>query len=310
MLCNTGSNNRVGPGRLYVGLARHWASLGFTVVRVDLGGAGDSLDVDPATENQPLAPNRIDELRDIVAWVRRSTGFEHVAVSGMCSGAFNAFHVAINGMHIDQLMLVNPGIFYLGAGETVLTSDEIALHSAYALTQGVISGRKWKGAMRDREILRRGLKSVRFLFQRSAVSGFRVMVAGSIRNAARSIGLPVRAPSALAQDLEDLIGRGMKVLIVFAAEERSARYLRTFGGAACEALMDRRPLRSNRDRRRGSQLFTTRFAPALDRGNDELSRARISGAAGPIAGIPTRLPRPGEELTELYENRMSPTRTG
>jgi hypothetical protein len=35
--CRTRARRHVGPGRVYVTLARYWASLGFTVVRVDLG---------------------------------------------------------------------------------------------------------------------------------------------------------------------------------------------------------------------------------------------------------------------------------
>jgi dienelactone hydrolase len=236
VLSNTGSNNRIGPGRLYVNLARYWAGLGFTVVRVDLGGAGDSLYVDPPTENLPMAPVRIGELRDILTWVKQWTGFEHVVTSGLCSGAFNAFQVAVEGLHIDHLILINPGIFYLGAGQSLEDSDERALHSAYALARGVTSGRKLRVALTDREVLRRGLKSARYLFGASAMSGYRVLVAASLRNTARRFGLPVRASSELARDLEEMIARGVKVFIVFAADESSERYLRTFGGRDCAAL--------------------------------------------------------------------------
>ena len=136
--------------------------------------------------------------------------------------------MVIDGRYIDHLLLVNPGVFYLADGGTVLTSVEGALHSA--LTRGVTSARKWKGARRDPEVSRRGVRSVRYLFWTSAVSGLRFLVTASARDAARGVGLPVKAPSAIARDLEHMIARGVNVLFVFAAEESAARYLRTFGG--------------------------------------------------------------------------------
>ena len=236
VLCNTGSVNHIGPGRLYVTLARYWASLGFTVVRVDLGHAGDSIHVDPANENNPHALARRDELRDVLGWVRHWTGNDPVVVGGMCSGAFLGLHLAIAGFDIDHVLVVNPAAFYLDADRTTSTSDERAFHSAHALTRGFVDFRRWKLALRDREVRRRGLRSVRKLFGKNAISGFRVLAVGSVRNTARRVGLPVKASSVLAHDLAGIIARGGKVLLVFASGESSATYFRTFGGPECETL--------------------------------------------------------------------------
>lgn len=236
LLPNTGSVAHIGPGRLYVTLARYWASLGFTVIRVDLGHAGDSIHVDPATENQPHALGRRQELRDIIGWVKRWTGNERLVVGGMCSAAFLALHTAIHGLDIDNVLVVNPAAFYLDVEPGTSTPDERAYHSAYALTHSVVDLRRWKLALRDRAARRRGLRSVRNLFRAHALSGFRVLAAGSARNAARRLGLPVKASSALARDLAGIITRGGRVLLVFASGESSATYFRTFGGQECEAL--------------------------------------------------------------------------
>jgi dienelactone hydrolase len=236
VLCNTGSVNHVGPGRLYVTVARYWASLGFTVVRVDLGHTGDSVHVDPTTENQPYAAARREELHDVITWVRRWAGNDHVVVGGLCSGAYLALHLAMTGVDIDHVLAVNAGVFYLDADKNPSTSEEHAFHSAHALTRGVVDVRRWKLAVRDREVRRRGLRSVRKLFGANAMSGFRVLAAGSVRNAARRIGLPVKGSSVLAHDLAAIIARGGKVLLVFATGESSARYLRKFGGPECEKL--------------------------------------------------------------------------
>ena len=217
-------------------LARYWASLGFTVVRVDLGHAGDSIHVDPATENDPYAAARREELRDVLTWVRRWTGNDHIVAAGMCSGAFLGLHLAMNGTDIDHVMVINPAAFYRDVDESSSTADERAFHSAHALTRGFVDFRRWKLALRDREIRRRGLQSVRHLFGSNALSGFRVLAVGAARNAARRVGLPVKASSVLAHDLAAIIARGGKVLIVFATGESTATYFRTFGGPECERL--------------------------------------------------------------------------
>jgi dienelactone hydrolase len=238
VLTNTGSVNHIGPGRLYVNLARYWASIGFTVVRVDLGHTGDSIHLDPATENKPYATPRGDELRDVLAWVRRWTGNDHIVTAGMCSGAFLGLHLAMTGDDIDHVVVVNPATFYRdGSDETCSQSEERAFHSAHALTRGFADLRRWKLALRDREIRHRAIRSVRKLFRANALSGFRVLAVGSARNAARRVGLPVKATSVLAHDLAAIIARGGKVLLIFATGESSATYFRTFGGPECETLL-------------------------------------------------------------------------
>jgi dienelactone hydrolase len=236
VLPNTGSVAHIGPGRVYVTLARYWASLGFTVVRVDLGHAGDSIHVDPATENNPHAGARREELRDVLEWVRRWTGNEHLIVGGMCSGAFLSLHLAMDGFDVDNVLVVNPAAFYLEAGAIRDPSVERAYHAAHALTRGFVDVRRWKLALRDREVRRRGLRSVRKLFKANAMSGFRVLVVGAARSAARRVGLPVKTSSVLAHDLAEIVAHGRKVLLVFASGESSATYFRRFGGKECEAL--------------------------------------------------------------------------
>ena len=97
VMLNTGSNNRSGPGRMYTRFARYWSGLGFTVVRVDLGGAGDSVSPDPETENRPYAPDRVEETTAVVEWAHEQFPGHDIHLFGICSGAFNAFHAALGG---------------------------------------------------------------------------------------------------------------------------------------------------------------------------------------------------------------------
>ena len=241
VLLTTGSVSRIGPGRLYVTLARLLAGLGFSVVRVDLGGVGDSIDVDPSTENQPMASARVAEIRDVVASVRAASGHEHVVAGGLCSAAFNSFHAAIDGLNVDNLLLVNPGTFYLGADE-LGGSDEAVLASAHQLTRGFLNRRRLMLALRDREAMRRGLKAMRYWLKAKPLTGYRILAGAKVRQAARRVGLPVKETSELARDLEAIVSGGVRMLIVIAAGESAAQYLRTFGGRLFNEPADGRGL--------------------------------------------------------------------
>jgi alpha-beta hydrolase superfamily lysophospholipase len=232
VFANTGTMTRIGSARLHVSLARYWAAMGFTVVRVDLAGCGDTIDDDPETETNPVAPVRIDELHEVLTWVRQWTGMRLV-VGGLCSGSYNAFQVATRGLEIDDLFLANPATFYIDAA----TSGDTGIASAFSLTQGFFNARKWKAAFVDPEARRRGIRSVRKLLEKRALAGLRVLAMETFRNWARRLGLPVKASSRLSRDLEAMNARGVRVLMVFTAGELAARYFHTVGGPACEALL-------------------------------------------------------------------------
>src|SRR6185437_14447214 len=53
VMLNTGSTYRVGPHRFYVSLARQLAAKGFSCLRMDLCGLGDSITPYKERENDP-----------------------------------------------------------------------------------------------------------------------------------------------------------------------------------------------------------------------------------------------------------------
>ena len=63
VITNTGANCRVGPNRLGVTLARQLASRGHAVLRMDLGGIGDSAVAEGTSENDLYARHSIDDVR-------------------------------------------------------------------------------------------------------------------------------------------------------------------------------------------------------------------------------------------------------
>ena len=176
-------------------------------MRVDLGGVGDSVGVAPSGVNSTYAPIRNVELDATVEWVRNHTGFDSVAVFGLCSGAYNVYHAAIDGTAISHAILVNPAIFYLGTDDTVGMSAEAKLSAAHSLSRGIMSPRKWRLVFREQG-LGQGVKRARHLLREGATDGARHVVGAVIRNTARRVGLRVRAPSPLPRDLEKITARG------------------------------------------------------------------------------------------------------
>ena len=88
---NAGLLHHVGPHRLFVDLARRLAQAGFTTIRFDLGGIGDSASSGKQTSGQ----RAVDEVRQAMDYLATSTATATFVLVGLCSGAIDAHRVAI-----------------------------------------------------------------------------------------------------------------------------------------------------------------------------------------------------------------------
>lgn len=91
VLLNAGLLHRVGPYRLYVELARGLAELGFSVLRFDAAGLGDS--VMPRDSRDYAARSR-DDIIAALDYLEKNKGIKAFVLMGLCSGADNAHAVA------------------------------------------------------------------------------------------------------------------------------------------------------------------------------------------------------------------------
>jgi pimeloyl-ACP methyl ester carboxylesterase len=105
VLLNAGFLHRVGPNRLYVKLARRLAASGFTVLRFDLSGIGDSR---PARETLGFEERALLETRAAFDLLASTRGLERFAVGGLCSGADNALQAARADDRVVGLALLEP----------------------------------------------------------------------------------------------------------------------------------------------------------------------------------------------------------
>lgn len=88
---NSGILHHVGACRLYVSAARALAAQGFTVMRFDHAGIGDS---EVRREAMPFEQGAILDTRDAMGHLSSTKGVQKFVLMGLCSGADMSFRVA------------------------------------------------------------------------------------------------------------------------------------------------------------------------------------------------------------------------
>ena len=111
ILLNAGAVNRSGPHRLYVTMARRWAALGFTVLRLDLSGIGDTAAPEGTVENLVYPRDGLSDIGAAIDFILAETGARRVIMAGLCSGADFTFQVARRGAALAGAIMMNPRTF-------------------------------------------------------------------------------------------------------------------------------------------------------------------------------------------------------
>ena len=127
LLLNTGANHHIGANRLAVTLARRLAGLGFTSLRFDVAGIGDSPGRQGARHQPIYAEDPIDDVRRVAAWLAHR-GYRRYTALGLCSGAYVAFHAAVREPGLTGLVLVNLQRFVWREGDQVEIAAERTFH--------------------------------------------------------------------------------------------------------------------------------------------------------------------------------------
>jgi hypothetical protein len=104
---NAGSLHRVGPGRLHVRLARELARIGFSSLRVDLAGTGDSPPRTGLTNQESVAA----DCKEIVSLLDSRLGRLPLVLAGLCSGADNTIRLTPGEPRVIGMVLLDPICF-------------------------------------------------------------------------------------------------------------------------------------------------------------------------------------------------------
>jgi pimeloyl-ACP methyl ester carboxylesterase len=102
---NAGLMHRVGPNRLYVKIARGLAAAGFTVLRFDFSGIGDSR---PRTGGAPFEANVLKDAREAMDFLAATRCADRFILIGFCSGAHHAIRAACVDERVVGLGLIDP----------------------------------------------------------------------------------------------------------------------------------------------------------------------------------------------------------
>jgi pimeloyl-ACP methyl ester carboxylesterase len=104
ILLNSGVVHRVGPGRIYVKIARALAENGFVVLRFDFSGIGDSA---VRHDNLQFEKSAISETRAAMDYLEATRGIQHFIVLGGCSGAAVSMDTACCDLRVAGALLIN-----------------------------------------------------------------------------------------------------------------------------------------------------------------------------------------------------------
>lgn len=107
LILNAGIIHRVGPSRLSVLLARALAESGYTALRFDLSGIGDS-----EIRSDGLAPleSSLADIREALDWLESTGRLRRVVLIGLCSGANHALLYGGSDPRVIGLVLLDPAI--------------------------------------------------------------------------------------------------------------------------------------------------------------------------------------------------------
>ena len=108
LILNAGIVHRVGPFRVHVDIARQLAKQGFSTLRLDLSGLGDS---QPRTGKIEIEDRAVLDVTDAMDFLENETGASEFALLGLCSGAYNAHRVAVKDERIIGAVFMDGIVF-------------------------------------------------------------------------------------------------------------------------------------------------------------------------------------------------------
>lgn len=106
---NSGSEHHVGPGRAWVEYARELALSGFTSLRLDFSGWGESPDRGHAP-GRPYDRHGIGEVGEAVGALRE-LGHQRIVLAGLCAGAWIALRATLT-VDVDGVVAINPQMYW------------------------------------------------------------------------------------------------------------------------------------------------------------------------------------------------------
>lgn len=201
VLLNAGAQRHTGPNRMWVEAARRWALDGVPTLRLDLAGFGDSEgDASRYTEVGELYdPALVAQVRSVLDGLAARGVPEAFALGGLCSGAYWAFHTALEDPRARAVLALNPRVLFW---DPQIDEERESRKAGKAL-----SGESWG------RLVRGELSAAQF-----GVTG-RALVRRAVAAPARRRTRRAAPPDPLPAALDTLRDRGVPTLLAFSGEE-------------------------------------------------------------------------------------------
>jgi alpha-beta hydrolase superfamily lysophospholipase len=228
ILLNVGAEHHIGSSRMYVTLSRKWAQHGYTVLRLDLAGLGDSNTRAGRPQSEVFPLGALDDIRVAVDFMRTRYGSRDITLAGLCSGAYHSLRAAIAGMTVNRILLVNPMNFLWEEG---LTAPNLQLNVDVARNLGfyrerILSAEIWKRIFTGRL---NPWRIARIVMNRPLLN-----LRSRVSDVARD--MKIRLPGDLGWELQQVKARGVRMIFVFARGEPGLDVLRLQAGSAIKRL--------------------------------------------------------------------------
>ncbi len=230
ILLNTGADNHIGANRMHVSLARRWARDGYVVLRLDLGGLGDSSTRAGSKDDEVFPAAAVEEIRTAIEFMRTRYNVDTLTLAGVCSGAYHALRAAAAGLAVNSIFLINPQNYFWKKGMRIddLQLVEVVRYPTVYLHR-IFTRDAW------RKLFAGEVNIVRILsvyVHRSALA-----IESTVREFARRMKTPL--PNDLGLELEQIVARGVRIVFVFAKNEPGISLLKLQGGSSVAQLGDR-----------------------------------------------------------------------
>jgi hypothetical protein len=232
LLLNAGAVPHIGPGRLYVALARQLAELGYTVLRMDVASIGDSPPYPGQPEIDVYSPYALQDVASAIEYLKRDWRAREIASTGVCSGAYHSFKAAVARQPLAQVILINPLTFFWKSGMSLSYPEYKVAQDIQRYRKTALSGSAWRKLLTGRV----NIANLARVLARTA----RARSLGPIRSIARLLGRPL--PEDLPTELRSALRAAVDLQFVFSVGDPGLELLRGQGGATARHLQDRQQI--------------------------------------------------------------------
>jgi pimeloyl-ACP methyl ester carboxylesterase len=235
LFLNVGANHHVGPNRMYVTTARDLAALGYLCFRFDVAGLGDSRSAPGAKENRLYSKDSVGDVKAAMDFIQEQYSIQRFALSGLCSGAYLAFHTTVEDPRVVAQVLMNPQTFEWKEGDSLELSTRNSFLSTRHYVRALFEPRVWRRMAVGQVNV--GLVA-KVLRDRLVVRSF-----GGLRDLAARATMRRQELSEVARAFQAVSDRGVETLLIFSFSDGGLDMIETHLGSEGRRMKGRKNFR-------------------------------------------------------------------